>query len=78
MDVEGAREEVGRAREREGGTRRVDAAEGGGRKAELGLGGGLKVDAGFGGGAMRLESGFRSAVGLDGAGGGNIDCGLRV
>lgn len=65
---EGGREDVVGAREREGGTRREEAAEGGGRRVEDGLGGG-----GRDGGSMRLgdeDAGFRGAVDV-GCGGGD-------
>lgn len=57
--VEVEREEIGGAKEREGGARRVEAVEGGGRR----------VDAGVGGGGMSEGSGFRFAFELGGGGG---------
>ena len=73
---EGGREEVVGAREREGGTRREEAAEGGGRRVEDGLGGARFVIArGRDGGDIRFEDegvDFRGAVGV-GCGGGSMD-----
>lgn len=71
---EGGRLEVVGAREREGGTRREEAAEGGGRRVEDGLGGArFVVGGGRDGGGMRLgdeDAGLRGAVDV-GCGGGD-------
>ena len=66
--VEVVRDEVGGAREREGGARRVDAVEGGGRR----VGGARGVDGGVGGGGMGVVFGFRFAVEVGRGGGGMV------
>ena len=73
--VEVEREEIGGAREREGGARRVEAVEGGGRRVVESLGGARRVDAGVGGGGMSEGSGFRFAFELGGGGGCIVECG---
>lgn len=73
--VEVDREEVGGAREREGGARRVEAVEGGGRRVVESVGGARGVGAGIGGGGMREGSGFRLAFGLGRGGGGIMEDG---
>lgn len=74
MEVD--REEVGGARDREGGARRVEAVEGGGRREVERVGGARRVDGGIGGDGMSEGSGFRLAFGLGRGGGGMVDvCG---
>ena len=68
--VEAEREELGGAREADGGTRRAAAVEGGGRRVEERVGGTRRVDAGVGGGGMRALSSFRFAFGFSRGGGG--------
>lgn len=68
--VEAEREDVGGAREREGGARSVDAVEGGGRRVVERVGGARRVEAGVGGGGMRVVSGFRFVFELGRVGGG--------
>ena len=73
--VEVEREEIGGAREREGGARRVEAAEGGGRRDVESFGGARRVDAGIDGGAISKGSDSRFAFELGGGGGCIVECG---
>lgn len=70
--VEVEREEIGGARELEGGARSVEAVEGGGRSVVERVGGDRRVDLGFGGEDMRDGSGLHFAFGF-GRGGGGIE-----
>lgn len=67
--VEADREELGGAREQEGGARRAAAVEGIGRRVAERVGGARRAEAGFGAGGI---SDFRFAFELGRRGGGGI------
>lgn len=73
--VEVDKDEVGGAREREGGARRVEAVEGGVRRVVERVGGARRVDLGVSGGGMSEGSGFRFAFGFGRGGGGMVGTG---